>query len=427
VRHRSERYLPQPRVRKPCVIFATFGAKQHASARDPLIVRVPALGTELAHADRVKLPAALGKGTKTLLVLALAVVIGAGLKASASLIVPLLVAAFIAAATQPLVDYLESRGFPTFLAVLATMIGAAACIVGFGALLAVAISDFSDSVPAYRRSIAHGKLQAAAWLTDHGLSRGAASVASFDVAEAAERLLGKAALAMPDAVSAAGIVLFVLIFVLLEVASFRRKMHRGLHWLPQQFEHVRHAVEDVKKYLFVKTALSAATGVLCGLLCMAFGVEAALLWGLLAFVLNFIPNIGSIIAVGPPLAIALVEYGPGRALAILGGYLIVNNVIGNLLEPKIMGRALGLSALVVVLSVIIWGWLLGPIGALLSVPLTMTLKLLCANTEDLRWVAVLLGSGDGRGEVAYIAKRDLERKSTGLTPPPGANAHGSAA
>jgi AI-2 transport protein TqsA len=298
------------------------------------------------------------------------------------------------------------------------VIGAAICVVGFGALLAVAISDFGESVPGYQLSIAHGKQSAAAWLGAHGLSRGAASVASFDVAEAAEHLLARVALAVPEAISAGGIVLFVLIFVLLEVASFRRKMHRGLHWLPRQFEHVRHAVDDVKKYLFVKTALSAVTGILCWLLCVALGIEAALLWGLLAFMLNFIPNIGSIIAAAPPLALALIAYGPGRAVGVLAGYLLINNVIGNLLEPKIMGRALGLSPLVVVLSVIIWGWLLGPVGALLSVPLTMTLKLLCANTEDLRWVAVLLGSGDGGEEVAYIAERRLARRSSGLTPAP---------
>jgi AI-2 transport protein TqsA len=427
VQHRRARYLSQRRGGKPRAIFATFGAKRHGCALDFTTMGRIGLGMELAQAKLVKLPAAVGKGTKTLLVLALAVVIGAGLKASVSLVVPLLVAAFAAAATQPLVDYLESRGLPTFLAVLLTMIAAAACIVGFGALLAVAIGDFSASVPGYQRSMAEAKLRAAAWLAAHGLARGAASVESFDVGEMAEQVLGKVALAMPDAVSAAGIVLFVLIFVLLEIASFRRKMRRGLHWLPQQFEHVRHAVDDVKKYLFVKTALSLVTGVLCWLLCTAFGLEAALLWGLLAFVLNFIPNIGSIIAAAPPVAIALIEYGPGRAVAILAGYLVINNVIGNLLEPKIMGRALGLSPLAVVLSVIIWGWLLGPIGALLSVPLTMTVKLLCANTEDLRWVAVLLGSGDGGEEVAYIRERAAERKSSGLTPPPGMNARGSAA
>lgn len=355
--------------------------------------------------------AGLGKGTKALLVIAPAMVVAAGLKASASLVVPLLVAAFFAAATQPLVDYLTDRGLPTFVAVLITILGAAACVVGFGALLAVAISEFGESLPSYQRGFGRVKERAAYWLAAHGLARGAASVQSFDVTEAIEKVVAEVALATPEIVSASGVVLFVVIFVLLEVSTFRRKMGRALHWVPRQFDHVRHAVDDVKKYLMVKTALSAVTGLLCGVICAIFGLEAALLWGLLAFVLNFIPNVGSVIAAVPPTTIALLEFGPGRGVGIVAGYVVVNNLIGNLLEPKVLGRALGLSPLVVVLSVIIWGWLLGPVGALLSVPLTVTLKVLCANTEDLRWLAVMLGSGDGSEEEEYIVQRQRVRES----------------
>lgn len=365
----------------------------------------------------MRLALALGKGTRALLVLALAVIAAAGLKAAASLVVPLLVAAFIAAATQPLVDWLESRGLPTAAAVLATMFGAALCVVGFGALVALAIGDLGDSLPGYERSIARTKLQVVGWLSAHGLARAATSVARFDVAENLETAAARLALEVPEALTAAGIILFVMIFLLLEVASFRRKMRHALHWVPAQFDHVRRAVDDVKMYLLVKTAVSAATGVLCGISCVLFGLEAALLWGLIAFVLNFIPNIGSVIAAVPPVGLALIQFGPGRALGILCAYVVINNLIGNLLEPKIMGRALGISPLVVVLSVIIWGWLLGPVGALLSVPLTMTVKLICAHTEDLKWIAVLLGSGDGHEEAEYIVERE-RTTGTSLDPAP---------
>jgi AI-2 transport protein TqsA len=356
-------------------------------------------------------PSPLGKGTKALLVLALTGVIAAGIKASASLLVPLLVAAFVAAASQPLVDYLTARGLPTFLAVLLTILAALGLVVGFGALLGAALGAFGESLPRYNEGLERAKLQLAGVLSAWGLSRGAGSVAGFELGEAAEKILATIALATPGAISAFGIVLFVIIFVLLEAATFRRKMGRALDWMPEQFEGVRNATQDLKKYLLVKSALSALTGVLSGAICASFGLDAALLWGLVAFVLNFIPNIGSVIAVVPPLGLALVQYGPGRALGILLGYLLINNLIGNLLEPKVMGRALGLSPLVIVLSVIVWGWLLGPIGALLSVPITTTLKILFANTEDLRWVAVLLGSGDGSEEEAYIARRIDERRS----------------
>jgi AI-2 transport protein TqsA len=120
------------------------------------------------------------------------------------------------------------------------------------------------------------------------------------------------------------------------------------------------------------------------------GVDFAPTWGLLAFLLNFIPNIGSIIAAVPAILLALIQLGLPSALLTLLGYLVVNITIGNFLEPRVMGRSLGLSTLVVFLSLLFWGWVLGPIGMVLSVPLTMTAKIALAVNEDTRWLAVLL-------------------------------------
>jgi AI-2 transport protein TqsA len=120
------------------------------------------------------------------------------------------------------------------------------------------------------------------------------------------------------------------------------------------------------------------------------GVDFAPTWGLLAFLLNFIPNIGSIIAAVPAILLALIQLGLPSALLTLLGYLVVNITIGNFLEPRVMGRSLGLSTLVVFLSLLFWRWVLGPIGMVLSVPLTMTAKIALAVNEDTRWLAVLL-------------------------------------
>ena len=124
------------------------------------------------------------------------------------------------------------------------------------------------------------------------------------------------------------------------------------------------------------------------------GVDFALLWGLLAFLLNYIPTLGMFIATIPPVVVALIQFGPGSALLVLAGYGVINFTLGNFVEPRIMGRALGLSPLVVFMSMVFWGWLWGPIGALFAVPLTMVIRDLLANTEDLRWAAVLLGSAE---------------------------------
>jgi predicted PurR-regulated permease PerM len=115
------------------------------------------------------------------------------------------------------------------------------------------------------------------------------------------------------------------------------------------------------------------------------------LWGLVAFLFNFVPNIGSIIAAVPALLLALVQLGPGPALAAGAGYLVVNIVMGNVVEPRFMGRGVGLSTLVVFLSLVFWGWVLGPVGMLLSVPLTMVVKLALEANPETRWIAVLIG------------------------------------
>ena len=154
-------------------------------------------------------------------------------------------------------------------------------------------------------------------------------------------------------------------------------------------------LKDVKQYVAIKTAMSLLTGILIAVYLMVLKVDYALLWGVLAFALNYVPNIGSIIAAVPAVLLAVVQFGPGRALAAAAGYLLVNVAMGSILEPRLMGRGLGLSTLVVFLSLLFWGWLLGPVGMLLSVPLTITAKIALDSREDTRWLAVLLGSDRG--------------------------------
>ncbi len=152
--------------------------------------------------------------------------------------------------------------------------------------------------------------------------------------------------------------------------------------------------------------VSVATGLLIGVWVGVLGVDFAIFWGLVAFVLNFIQNLGSVIAAVPTTLLAMVQIGVGRGLLVALGYLVVNMVIGNFIEPHLMGRRVGLSTLVVVLSLVFWGWVWGPIGMLLSVPLTMVLKILLENTEEFRWVAVLLGDSRAAERLAPAGSGD---------------------
>ena len=185
--------------------------------------------------------------------------------------------------------------------------------------------------------------------------------------------------------------------MLLEASGLPRKLlalSGGSPLLMEQAERIRDAIN---RYMSLKTALSILTGLLVTLLLRALGVDYAILWGLLATFFNFVPNIGSIIAAVPAVLLALIQFGPSTALLTAGGYLIINVSIGNFLEPRIMGRGLGLSTLVVFLSLVFWGWVLGPVGMLLSVPLTMIVKITLENFEQTHWIAVLL-SANPEGE-----------------------------
>jgi AI-2 transport protein TqsA len=152
------------------------------------------------------------------------------------------------------------------------------------------------------------------------------------------------------------------------------------------------ATRDIQRYLAIKTVVSLITGLLAGLLCWAAGLDFFILWGIVAFALNFIPVIGSLVAGVPPMILALLVAGMPNALLVAGGYLLINNFLGNFLEPILVGRRFGISTLVVVISVMFWGWVWGPLGMLLAVPLTMMLKVVLDGSEEFRWIGVAISS-----------------------------------
>ncbi len=150
--------------------------------------------------------------------------------------------------------------------------------------------------------------------------------------------------------------------------------------------------EEIKRYMAIKTVISLLTGVFIGFWLWMLGVDYPLMWGLLAFLLNYVPNIGSFIAAIPAVLLAFVQLGLIKAGLTGLGFVVVNVVFGNVIEPRFMGKGLGLSTLVVFLSLVFWGWVLGPVGMLLSVPITMTIKIALEASEETRWIAILLGS-----------------------------------
>ncbi|MGE4389251.1 MAG: AI-2E family transporter, partial [Citrobacter sp.] len=190
------------------------------------------------------------------------------------------------------------------------------------------------------------------------------------------------------------LLLLTVVFMLLEVPQLPTKFQQIMVRPVEGMAAIQRAIDSVSHYLVLKTAISLVTGLVVWGMLSALDVRFAFIWGLLAFALNYIPNIGSVLAAIPPIIQVLAFGGLYDALVVLAGYLIINLVFGNILEPRIMGRGLGLSTLVVFLSLIFWGWLLGPVGMLLSVPLTIIVKIALEQSVGGQSIAILLGDAN---------------------------------
>jgi AI-2 transport protein TqsA len=201
-------------------------------------------------------------------------------------------------------------------------------------------------------------------------------------------------------IGAAVIFLILTVFMLLEAQTFGHRLKAVSIARGPDIARMLSATRDIQRYLAIKTLVSLLTGFLAGLLCWAAGLDFFILWGIVAFALNFIPVIGSLVAGVPPTILALLIAGWPNALLVAGGYLLINNFLGNFLEPILVGRRFGISILVVVISVMFWGWVWGPLGMLLAVPLTMVLKVILDGSDEFRWIGVAISSDHPRGDAA---------------------------
>ncbi|MEN8304376.1 MAG: AI-2E family transporter, partial [Campylobacterota bacterium] len=158
--------------------------------------------------------------------------------------------------------------------------------------------------------------------------------------------------------------------------------------------HIEKISSQIKEYMVLKAVISFFTGLIVWVALLIVGTDYAFLWAVIAFLFNFIPNIGSIIAAVPAVLLTLVQLGTLSSVIVAAVYVVINVLIGSVVEPKVMGKGLGLSTLVVFLSLIFWGWLLGIVGMLLSIPLTIMVKIILDDNEKTKWVSVLLGTGE---------------------------------
>lgn len=332
-------------------------------------------------------------GQRVIFNLAAFVVVLAGLKLASEVLIPLLLAAFIAVLTAPLITFLRKYKVPRQLATLIAIIIDVAALVGLGVVIVGSVNSLYGELPRYQAKLLDWIDLGATWLNQHGAKVQPRDLQSVLDPSSLVDLFGSIIASIASLVSNVALILLIVAFLLFEAAGISDKLQFLLH---RQWHHEGQenpfalAAHDIQKYLAVKTLTSLITGTLVGIWFAILDVDFALLWGVLAFLLNYIPNIGSFIAVSPPIFIAFVMQGPGIAFATGLGSFIVNFIIGNIIEPRTMGKALGLSPVIVLISMVFWGWLLGPFGAIISVPLTMILKIGLSHSDDMAWIAVLL-------------------------------------
>ena len=344
---------------------------------------------------------------KIFVVTAAVVVVLAGVKAASAIMVPFLLSMFIAIACSPLINWASRYRIPRWLSV--TLVILLIIVIGFmlAGLVGQSLTEFRQNLPIYQAQLSKEFV----WIVEQ--------LRYFNIFIDKELILahldpGTAISVATNFISGLGgvlsnlfLIILTVIFMLFEAESIPKRVHVALRDPSMKLHHIDRFLQSVKDYLGIKSLVSLATGTLIGVWLFFLGVDHFMLWAVLAFLLNFIPNIGSIIAAIPAVLVAFLEFGLAKAGLTGLGFIVVNMLMGNVIEPRYMGRGLGLSTLVVFLSLIFWGWLLGSVGMLLSVPLTMIVKIALESREETMWLAVLLSADDADEYIGLPPGKDV--------------------
>ena len=325
-----------------------------------------------------------------------------------SIITPFLLALFISIICVQPVSWLEKKRIPRWLALIMVVFGLIVFFSGFAFLIGGTLSSFSGELSKYESALTTIGNSFFQFLNEKGLHIPKDQIADF-VQPA--KILAFTAGVLNKLFNMMGntfLIFLIILFILMEFGSFSVKAKAIQNEPDKSLDYSSAILQNVRHYLGIKTLLCLSLGVLTYSALLIIGVDYPLLWALIAGLMNYIPNIGSIIATIPTFLFALVQLGLGGALWALGASVLIHTILGTFIEPRIMGKGLGLSTLVVFLSLLFWGFLLGIVGMFLSVPLTMTIKIILEQNEKTRWIAILLGTpADAK---IYLQGKELAEK-----------------
>lgn len=322
------------------------------------------------------------------------VLIVAGMKATASILNPLLLALVIALTLAPLLGWLKKRGLPSWLALLITIV----VIVGGGlilvAFMAFSVDQLATEIPTYQDSLETQKQAIESQLGQLGINVSKISQSSALQPQNLLKVVQYVAESVARAIGGGFVMLLILIFLLFEASGFTAKLRP--EWIPSHpiLDRAGRFGSDIRQYVLITTWINLLVGIADTVLLLILGVDFAILWGILAWLLGYIPSVGFWLALIPPLFLAFGEFGVTRAIIVLVGYILINGSVQNLIQPRLMGQGLNLAPVMIVLSLFFWTWVFGPMGAILAIPLTLAVqKLILEGDEGTRWLAELMGAG----------------------------------
>lgn len=347
------------------------------------------------------------RGTDFFIIAAAIVVIIFGINQAQAVISLVLVSVFIALVTTPLVLWMEQKHIPRVVAVLLVITTMITVLLLVGGIVAASLSSFSDALPFYQQRLREEVLSLKPFLASkHIIVTDKVLLEYFNPGPIMGIVVG-ALSQMGTALSNVLLILLTVVFILLEASSFPVKIRSVLGDPKRAFPQFTKFANEIKRYIVIKTVINLIAGTVIALWLVILGVDFPVLWGFMTFLFLFIPNVGSVIAAVPAVLLAMTQHGGGTALLTALGYFAVGTILGNILEPRIMGRKLGMSTLVVFLSMIFWGTMLGPVGVVLCIPLTMTIKVAFESNERTAWIGVILGP-----EIVNKEKTTAEEKMT---------------
>ncbi len=320
------------------------------------------------------------------------VVIIAGLKYSAPILTPFLLAIFITIIITPPLFWLYEKNIPKPLAMAILIVGVSLFGILITLFVGSSINTFTDNLPEYQANLKGQTAHLLTWLSSNGVEISNKTFFKYLNPSQAMDMVGVALSSLKLILTNTFFIIFTVIFMLIEATQLPLKLKYILRDSKVSVDSFSEFLKSVKDYLAIKTYVSLATAILVSIFLYILGVDFALLWGLVTFLLNYIPNIGSIMAAIPPILMALIQGNPTTAFIVAIGYIVINIVMGNIIEPKFMGDGLGISPLVVFLSLVFWGWILGATGMFLSIPLTIMIKIALSHNEKTEWISILLGN-----------------------------------